>query len=49
MQEQEQNVSKSLAICAAPLAGGLLLLMLKHFEVMLGVFEFSRVKKIVES
>ena len=32
-----------------PLAGGLLLKMLKYFEVMLSIFEFSHVKEIVES
>ena len=33
---------------ATQLAGGLLLKMLKYFEVMLNIFEFSRVKEIVE-
>ena len=31
------------------LAGGLFLKMLKYFEVMLTIFEFSQVKEIVES
>ena len=31
------------------LAGGLLLKMLKYFEVMLNIFEFSHVKEITES
>ena len=31
------------------LAGGLLLKMLKYFEVMLKFFEFYHVKKIIES
>ena len=31
------------------LAGGLLLKILKYFEVMLNIFEFSHVKEIVES
>ena len=31
------------------LAGGLLLKILKDFEVMLNIFEFSHVKEIVES
>ena len=31
------------------LAGGLLLKMLKYFEVMLNIFEFSLVKETVES
>ena len=30
------------------LAGGLLLKMLKYFEAMLHIFEFSHVKEIVE-
>ena len=30
-------------------AGGLLLKMLKYFEVMLSIFEFSHVKEVVES
>ena len=30
------------------LAGGLLLKMLKYFEAMLPIFEFSHVKEIVE-
>ena len=34
---------KSLAICTTQLAGVLLLEMLKYFEVMLNIFEFSRV------
>ena len=33
----------------AQLACGLLLKMLKHFEVLLNIFEFSFVKEIVES
>ena len=40
---------KSLDICATQLAGGLLLKMLKHFKVMLKIFEFSHVKEIVKS
>ena len=32
-----------LFICATELAGGLLLKKLKHFEVKLNIFEFSRV------
>ena len=31
------------------LTGGLLLKILKYFEVMLNIFEFSHVKEIVES
>ena len=31
------------------LAGGLLLKMLKYFEVMLNIFEFSHLKEILES
>ena len=31
------------------LAGGLLLKILKYFEVMLNIFEFSHVKEFVES
>ena len=36
-------------ICATQLAGGSLLKMLKYFEVILNIFEFSHVKEIVES
>ena len=43
--EQECHVRK----CATQLAGGLLLKMLKYFEVMLNIFEFSHMKEIVES
>ena len=35
-------------MCATRLAGGLLLKKLKHFEVMLNVFEFLQVSKNVE-
>ena len=34
------NLRKSHAICATRLAGGLLLKMLKYFEVLLNVFEY---------
>ena len=34
---------------ATQLAGGLLLKKLKYFEVMLNIFEFSRVSENVES
>ena len=40
---------KSLVICATQLAGGLLLKMLKYFEVMLDIFSFCHAKNIVES
>ena len=36
-------------ICATQLASSLFLKMLKYFEVMLNIFEFSHVKEIVES
>ena len=36
-------------VTATQLAGGLLLKMLKHFEVVLNIFEFSHVKEIAES
>ena len=39
---------KTLVICANQLAGGLLLKKLKYFEVMLNIFEFSRVWENVE-
>ena len=39
---------KILGICVTQLAGGLLLKTLKYFEVMLNIFELSRVKEIVE-
>ena len=41
--EQEYYVRKSFVICATQLAGGSLLKQLKYFEVMLNIFEFSRV------
>ena len=41
--------NKSLIICATQLEGGLLLKMFKYFEVILNVFEFPHVSKIVES
>ena len=44
-----KNVRKSLVICATQLAGCLLLKKLKHFEVMLNIFEFSQVWQNVES
>ena len=34
---------------ATQLGGGLLLKILKYFEVMFNIFEFSHVKEIVES
>ena len=46
---RKQYVRKSLVICATHLAGGLLLKILKYFKVMLNIFEFSHVKKIIES
>ena len=46
--EQEYHVRKSIVTYAAQLAGGLLLKMLKYFEVMLNIFEFSHVKEIVK-
>ena len=49
LYKQEQHVRKSLNIYATQLAGGLLLNMLKYFEVMLKFFEFNYAKKIVES
>ena len=36
-------------MCATQLADGLLLKILKCFEVMLDIFEFSHEKEIVES
>ena len=47
--EQEQRVRKCFVICANQLADDLLLKMLKYFEVMLNIFEFSHLKEIVES
>ena len=47
--EQKKHVKVSLATCAIQFAGGLLLKMLKYFEVMLNIFEFSHLKEIVES
>ena len=40
---------KILVICATQLAGGLLLKKLKYPEVILNIFEFSRVWENVES
>ena len=42
-------MKKSIVACATQLAGGLLLKKLKYFEVMLNIFEFSRVWENVES
>ena len=42
------NMKKSLVICMTQLAGGLLLKMLNYFEVMLNVFQFSRVWENIE-
>ena len=36
-------------MCMTQLAGGLLLKMLKYFEVILSIFELSDVKEIVET
>ena len=47
--KQEQHVRKSVIISATQLAGGLLLKILKYFEVVLNIFQFSRVKEIVQS
>ena len=43
------HVIKSIDICATQLAGCLLLKIIKYFEVMLNIFEFSYVKETVES
>ena len=45
----QTGITKLLVICATQLAGGLFLKMLKYFEVMLNIFEFSSVKGILES
>ena len=45
----EINVRISLVICATRLACGILFKKLKYFEGMLNIFEFSRVREIVES
>ena len=47
--EQEQHVRQSFVIFAIQFAGGLLLKKLKHFEVVLNIFEFTRVWENVES
>ena len=39
---------KSFVIWATQLVGGLLMKMLKYFEVTLNIFEFFHVKEIVE-
>ena len=41
--EQEQQVRKSLVICATQFAGSLLLKKLKYCEIMLNIFELLRV------
>ena len=35
--------------CVTQLAGGFLLKILRYFEVMLNIFEFSHMKEMVES
>ena len=40
---------KSLVICTVYLSGGLLLKILKYFKVMLNIFYFFWMEKIVES
>ena len=47
--EQEEYVIKSLVICATQLVSGLLLKMLKYFQVMLKIFEYFQVKETVKS
>ena len=47
--EQQKHVRKSLAILATQRAGGLLLKKLKYFQVMLNIFELSRVRENIES
>ena len=39
-----EHVSRSLIICVTQLAGGLPLKILKYFQVMWGIFQFSLVK-----
>ena len=46
---QEQHVRKFLGICVSQLPGGLFLKILKYFQVMLNIFEFSHMKEIAES
>ena len=46
---QEEHVRKFVVICPSQLAGDLLMQMLKYFEVMLNIFDFSHVKEILES
>ena len=40
---------KSLVLCETQLTGSILLKKLKHFDVMLHIFQISYVKEIVES
>ena len=47
--EREYNVRKSLVICTARHASDLLFKILKHFEIMLSVFECLHIKEIVET
>ena len=46
---KNKHVRITLVICATQLADGSLLKKLKYFEVMINVFEFSRVLENVES
>ena len=43
--KQEQHVRKPSVICETQLAEGLVLKMLKYFEVILKIFEFSTCEK----
>ena len=47
--KQEQHVRKPLVIWASQLVGGFLLKELEYFEVMLKIFELSRMWENVES
>ena len=49
INECKRGLRKSLDICTTQLAGGLLLKILKDFEVMLNIFKFSHAKEILES
>ena len=49
LQYEQEDLRRSVVICATQVPGSALLKMLKYFEVMLNIFEFSHTKEIVES
>ena len=49
LNRNRNSINENLFHAQPQLASGLLLKILKHFEVMLNIFEFSLMKEIVES